>query len=532
MRILYLDLDALNPTHLGCYGYHRNTSPVIDALAARGVRFDNVYCSDAPCLPSRTALYQGRFGIRTGVVGHGGTAADPKREGPGRAFRSTYEEDSFPRQLQKRGFHTAMISPFGQRHAAHQYYAGFNEIHNTGGCGYEPVEDVEPVLDRWLEQNAARDHWYLHVNFWDIHTPYRAPADYGNPFADDPVADWFTDELLARHLKRGGPHSAQDLGMYVDSDTENYPRTPARITDRDSLKKWIDGYDTAVRYVDDAVGRLFDRLREAGVWDDTAIIVSADHGENQGDLGIYGEHGTADQGTCHIPMIIRWPGPPAGAGAGVEPRTNAGTVDHGLHYHLDWPPTCLDLLDRNTPDGDPLPPALPDVWDGQSYADLLTPDAHRSASFAGRDELILSQCAHVCQRSVRFDAGPHRWLYIRTYHDGLHPFPKHMLFDLAVDPHEQNDLAAAHPDVVRDAVFRLMDWHDRAMATVVADGHGDVADPMYTVLLEDGPQHARINQDEEPLDVEAYLQRLEDTGRPEAAADLRRRHGSNALGAS
>lgn len=519
MRILYLDLDALNPTHLGCYGYHRNTSPVIDALAARGVRFDNVYCSDAPCLPSRTALYQGRFGIHTGVVGHGGTAADPKRQGPERRFRSTYEEDSFPRQLQKRGFHTAMISPFGQRHAAHQYYAGFNEIHNTGQGGQEPVEVVEPVLERWLETNAANDHWYLHLNFWDIHTPYRAPADYGNPFADEPVADWFTDEVIARHVQRGGPHSAQDLGMYRDSDTERYPRTPARITDRATLKQWIDGYDTAIRYVDDAVGRLFDRLRAAGVWEDTAVIVSADHGENQGDLGIYGEHGTADHATCHLPMIVKWPGRDA--------ATTAGTVDDGLHYHLDWPPTCLDLLDRETVAGDPLPPGVPDVWDGQSYVEALTPGAKPNAPATGRDELVLSQCAHVCQRSVRFDDGRHRWLYMRTYHDGLHPFPTHMLFDLAADPHEQNDLAPERPDVVREAVFRLMDWHDRAMATVVRDC-SDAVDPMYTVLMEGGPEHARSDGTGKPLDVGVYLERLEATGRLEAAADLRRRYGNGA----
>ena len=56
MRLLYLDIDTLRPDHLGCYGYPRRTSPNIDALATRSIRFDNVYASDTPCLPSRTAL--------------------------------------------------------------------------------------------------------------------------------------------------------------------------------------------------------------------------------------------------------------------------------------------------------------------------------------------------------------------------------------------------------------------------------------------------------------------------------------------
>ncbi|MFN2111024.1 MAG: sulfatase-like hydrolase/transferase, partial [Anaerolineae bacterium] len=84
MRILYIDIDTLRPDHLGCYGYHRNTSPNLDALAQNGVRFKNCYTSDAPCLPSRTALWSGRFGFHTGVVNHGGTAAQPFVEGPSR----------------------------------------------------------------------------------------------------------------------------------------------------------------------------------------------------------------------------------------------------------------------------------------------------------------------------------------------------------------------------------------------------------------------------------------------------------------
>jgi len=56
MKIVYFDIDTLRPDRLGCYGYHRNTSPHIDSIAAEGIRCNNYYTSDAPCLPSRTAL--------------------------------------------------------------------------------------------------------------------------------------------------------------------------------------------------------------------------------------------------------------------------------------------------------------------------------------------------------------------------------------------------------------------------------------------------------------------------------------------
>ena len=82
MRLLFIDIDTLRPDHLGCYGYERNTSPNIDLIAEESMRFDNYYCSDAPCLPSRAALVTGQFGIHNGVVGHGGTAADLRLLGP------------------------------------------------------------------------------------------------------------------------------------------------------------------------------------------------------------------------------------------------------------------------------------------------------------------------------------------------------------------------------------------------------------------------------------------------------------------
>ena len=89
MRILYIDIDSQRPDHLGCYGYHRDTSPNIDRIAAQGVRFENLYVTDAPCLPSRTALWSGRFGIHNGVINHGGAAAELFPEGAERGFRST-----------------------------------------------------------------------------------------------------------------------------------------------------------------------------------------------------------------------------------------------------------------------------------------------------------------------------------------------------------------------------------------------------------------------------------------------------------
>lgn len=480
-RVLLLDLDSTRPDHLGCYGYHRNTSPNIDSIAKEGVRFTNYYTSDAPCFPSRTALMTGRFGIHNGVVGHGGTAADVRHEGIDRAFRDRIGKDCLPAIFRHAGMKTALISPFAERHSSWTFYAGFNEMHNTGKGGMESAEEVTPVALDWIRRNAQEDNWFLYVNYWDPHTPYRTPEKFTNPFEDDTLPDWITDEVLEAHKNKIGPHSASEINMYDNRTLPQYPRHPGEITDRDGLRRMIDGYDMGIRYMDEHIGLLFQELSAQGVMDDLIVIITADHGENMGELGIYGEHGTADQGTCRIPMIIRWPG------------LQSDHVDDGLHYHLDLVPTLAELL------GAPSSSS----WDGQSYAAAL-----RTGESCGRDYLVVSQCAHVCQRSVRFGD----WLYVRTYHDGYHLFDKEMLFQLREDPYEQHNAAGERRDICKDAVYYLNEWHDQMMQSMPHD-----VDPLWTVIKEGGPYHAKGF-------LKNYVNRLEETGRAYGIEELKLRH--------
>jgi len=118
MRILYIDCDSLRPDHLGCYGYDRDTSPAIDGIAATERRFTNYYVSDAPCLPSRTAYFTGRFGIHTGVVNHSGINADVRHRGAARGTSTGGRYRTLPRSLRNAGYRTAFVSPFPQRHGA------------------------------------------------------------------------------------------------------------------------------------------------------------------------------------------------------------------------------------------------------------------------------------------------------------------------------------------------------------------------------------------------------------------------------
>jgi arylsulfatase A-like enzyme len=450
MRVLYVDIDTLRVDHLGCYGYHRETTPNIDALAREGVRYTNVYASDVPCLPSRTALMTGTFGIRNGVVNHGGLAADLRPVGARRGFFSQTFLRSWANLLYTDGWHTASISSFPFRHSATWWNSGFMEAMNLmRGMGTERADQVLPGALDWLQRRGRDDRWFLHVHLWDPHTPYNTPDDYGNPFAGDPIPAWHTEAVRAANWERSGPHSAQEpWGFRPDEWGPPPARQPWDASSMDDVKRIFDGYDVGIRYADDAVGALLTQLDELGVLDDTAVLVSTDHGEAFGELGVYADHQAADEATSHIPAILRWPG--------VEPR-----VDDGLHYHLDVAATVLQLAGAR----------IPRSWDGAPIE-----------AGAGRDHLVVSQGAWACQRGVRW--GEH--LYLRTWHDGYHGhWEPEMLFDVTSDPHETLDLASSEPALAKAGATLLDEW------TATQLERTGLPDPMGVVRDVGGPLHTR-----------------------------------------
>jgi choline-sulfatase len=482
MRLLYIDIDTLRADHLGCYGYLRPTSPNIDRVAAGSILFESVYASDSPCLPSRTALLTGQFGIHNGVVNHGGTDADPAIDGAKRQFHSRLHLDSFPNRLKQAGLRTATVSSFAHRHSAFHWYAGFDEAYNVGKYGMETADEVYTIAADWLRRRGREDSWFLHVHMWDPHTPYRAASAYGEPFKNEPFPAWLTEEVRARHWQGCGPHSAREGRGFAPNeyDRTHYPRQPQEISDMAAVRAMFDGYDTGVRVADEYTGRLLELLGDLGVEPDTAVMISADHGETLGELNVYCDHQLADEHTTHVPLILRWPG----LGAA---RYRA------LHYQIDVSATILELLGQS----------VPESWDGQSFAASL-----KGRVDAGRDHLVLSQGAWTCQRGVRFD----QWMLLSTLHGGYHLFDDVMLFDLRSDPFEQHNLAKVRAEVAGRGLTLLAEWH-ASMIPHAARGR----DPLENVIREGGPYHVRG-------ELPKYLERLRATGRAGEAQLLQARY--------
>ncbi|MCR9260302.1 MAG: sulfatase-like hydrolase/transferase [Pseudomonadaceae bacterium] len=484
MRILYIDIDTLRPDHLGCYGYHRNTSPNIDKLAQDSALMHNVHASDVPCLPSRTALLTGRFGIHNGVVNHGGTDADPVLEGAGREFWSALQINSFPSQLKRAGLRTVSVSSFAQRHSAFHWYAGLDEAFNVGKYGLETADEVYDIASDWLQRNGRGDNWYMHVHMWDPHTPYRAPADYGDPFAESPLPVWLTESVRAEHWAGCGPHSAQESNGFAPRDRlrEIFPRQPQDVPDMKAVRQMFDGYDTGVLMSDEYVGRLLNLLADLDIDQDTVVMISSDHGETLGELNVYGDHQTADQITTRVPLILHWPD-----------KVPVGQY-RAKHYQVDVSATLLELLDQK----------VPESWDGESFAASLL-----GGDDKGRESLVVSQAAWACQRGVRFDD----WLYLHTRHDAYHLYPEHQLFNVVSDPHQLENLATQDGVTLAQGQQILADWLSVNLVDAARGG-----DPHDNVMAEGGPYHVRGKLPE-------YLARLRATGRETVAAALEAKWG-------
>src|SRR5699024_530024 len=113
-------------------------------------------------------------------------------------------------------------------------------------------------------------------------------------------------DVLEQHKKAVSPHGINELNMYNDATSPRYPRQLGKAENEAELRQIFDGYDCGIRYTDECVGQILDLLKEQGIYEDTAVIITSDHGENMGELAIYSEHATADYPTCHIPFILKW----------------------------------------------------------------------------------------------------------------------------------------------------------------------------------------------------------------------------------
>jgi arylsulfatase A-like enzyme len=402
MNIILIAVDTLRADHLGCYGYHRATSPRIDAFAAESVLFESHISPAIPTHPAFTTINTGQHSITHGIVAHGGQRAI-QRDAPW-----------LPQLLGKAGFTTCAVDNLSQWHL--DFHRGFEfYIDPTQRRELSINADNREINRRvlpWLEQHH-REQFYLFVHYWDPHTPYLPPRAYRRLFYHGDPCDPANTTLegLERH----------PLGRVWREAW--FPRLGGRITDANYIEALYDG---EIRYCDEGVGALLDAVDRLGLRDDTLVVLTGDHGEMMYRHGIY-------DGNLRVPFIIRRPGVPPG-------RVSQLTA------HTDIAPTLLDLT------GTPVPEAMEGI--------SLAPWLRGGTDAPTRSHLVCEECTWQMKWALRTQTRK----FILARQPDVYGTPSRELYDLAADPQELHNLVPAQPVLVGELEDTLEQWIQSKMA--------------------------------------------------------------------
>jgi len=332
-NIILITIDALRYDHLGCYGYHRDTSPNIDALAASGVKFlqaisngGNTPQAFPAILASALPLSQESW-IRPLSRSNVMLAEVLKEAGYQTA---AFHSNPFLSQFcgYNRGFDTFEdtlrdVSPRGIRLRLRQWKSPDTlvgririkvgrilgpVIHRVVGKAIINASEMTAKATFWLEANQGK--FFLWLHYMDVHAPYLPPSKYVRYFSDQPASRREMHTLRYKTKSKPGQLSPSEVETLICL------------------------YDAEVRYADEAIGVL---LRKLGNYSsNTVIIVTADHGEEFGEHGNFG-HQSVYEGTLRVPLIITGPG----INGGISVRQQVGLIDLA--------PTILNIAGLDSP---------------------------------------------------------------------------------------------------------------------------------------------------------------------------------------
>ena len=274
--ILLISIDTLRADHLGTYGYPRETSPFLDALAARGEVFTNAVVPLPATDPSHASLLTSLHPLQHGVMANALPLPD--------------EVETIAEVLQRAGYFTMGAVAVAHLGRAYHFDQGFqlfgdrwDETAPSNDKHARSADDVNADVFRMLDSYARQRRgqpFFLFVHYFDVHRPYVGHKEYVIP---QPVP------------------------------AEALPPSPWPW-----LPRMIDHYDSEIRYVDDHIRQLHDRLGTLKLADNLLMCVTADHGEQLWEHGHVGGHADVYRETVRVPLIIDGPG--------IRPRRTDETV--------------------------------------------------------------------------------------------------------------------------------------------------------------------------------------------------------------
>lgn len=428
---ILVTIDSLRADHVGCYGYERETTPNIDALASDGAVFENAFahaCSTRPSFPSiLTSSYPLMYGgyeqlseertlisevfddagYRTAGF-HSNAYLNPEF-GYGRGWDTFFDSKTDPGALAKlRQWVKSSLDKDGfvYKTLASAFDTAERRAGASIGSAYVDADEITDRAIDWI-QNGESEENFLWVHYMDVHHPYVPPEEYQLVFRDEPIS-----ERQAIQLRR----------KFIES--------PEDITDEE-LDDIIDLYDAEIRFTDGEIGRLLEAVDDT--CDDYVTLVTADHGEEFLDHGEFSHFAKFYDEVLHVPMVF-------------DDGTHNGRYDE-LVGLLDITPTLVDTAELE----------LPENFYGHSLQSLLSDDKWPRTE-------ILGDWAGEPGGPRRFVYRDHEWKYIKWPN-------REELYHLESDPEEMENLVGTdeEPDEI-DNIRQAVDEHEQA----IEDTHVDV----------------------------------------------------------
>lgn len=465
-NVILLTVDTLRADSVSFAGYPHDTTPELDRIAAESTVFSTAISSHLGTPPSMSSLMTGRFPSFEGVPAwtrathHGFSDLNAPDEKDG----LTRNVVTLAEILAEAGFRTVGFNTnphLGTRWGFNQGFDEFEDFWYWLGpmrkerthplIGSHPPASV--VVDRvleWLDE-ADDQPFFLWIHLMDSHSPYLPPEPLNRFFLREYTAagDLEINEVLYRLL----------IEQYPDTPPVEYASLESLGIDKKGFIEHARGlYDAEIRIADREIGRLVGALKAHSLWDETALVMTSDHGEEFLDHGHVSHH-LLEPGLeelIRIPMLVR---SPTGRGAGrVVPE---------VVRLVDVAPTVLDLLGLTERTAQ---------MDGMSLVPLIQgrQSPERTAFISGVDFGVARQA---------------RWKYrLERAHPGAPDALHERLFDIAADPLEEHDVAAQYPNTL-DSLSELYAVFARNLAqrsTVVHDLEGETPelDPELRERLE------------------------------------------------
>ena len=301
-------IDAARADHVGCYGYPRETTPNIDRLAREGFLFENYFVQFVETKPSTASLFTSQYPDTH--------LAYEERMLPEGAF-------TLAQGFREAGYHTVL---FSQNEYASplwglglEFEEAFYEPHITAAGREKPmIWQAEALLEQigpWLKKKPATP-FFAYMHFIPPHDPYLMPLEmYYLFYEKEPPNAWRS------------PYPFEEVEREVREREEPW-----------SQQLFLNRYDSHMVYADWAVGQVEAMLREAGLLEDTLLIVTSDHGEAFGEHGYKGHTISAYDESTHVPLVMRFPG-----------RDGPTGRVPGLSQTIDLLPTLFDLIEAPYP---------------------------------------------------------------------------------------------------------------------------------------------------------------------------------------